>query len=93
MFLDSRQDPFPAGLVRDHIRLEASGQYADLFAHYDIGCALTVQGSPLAASLQRDGWIATTGEGTWTVFRRPDSFDDSRAGGHPSRPGQLSMLR
>jgi hypothetical protein len=71
VFMDSRQDPFPPGIVRDHIQLELSGEYKELFASYDIGCALTVHGSPLAASLGRDRWQAASGHGSWVVFSRP----------------------
>jgi hypothetical protein len=85
VFIDSRQDPFPEEMVRDHISLEESGSYETVFARYDIGCALTVQGSPLAASLRQRGWGATSGEGTWVLFQRPDSTallvrSDARAG-------------
>lgn len=71
VFMDSRQDPFPEDMVRSHIRLEVTGDYKDVFARYDIGCALTVEGSPLAASLERDGWLKSSGEGVWAVFSRP----------------------
>jgi hypothetical protein len=71
VFIDSRQDPFPATLVRAHIDLERSGDYRPLFDRYDIGCALSVAGSPLAQRLERDGWSALeAGEG-WRVYQKP----------------------
>jgi hypothetical protein len=71
VFMDSRQDPFPEDIVHGHIQLESSGDYQDLFARYDIGCALTVSGSPLATHLERDGWARESGAGSWAVFTRP----------------------
>jgi hypothetical protein len=71
VFMDSRQDPYPEAMVHGHIRLEASGDYQEMFARYDIGCALTVSGSPLAAHLTQDGWHGRSGTGTWVVFTRP----------------------
>lgn len=71
VFMDSRQDPYPEAIVRGHIQLETSGEYKEMFARYDIGCALTVTGSPLATHLERDGWRAESGEGSWAVFTRP----------------------
>jgi hypothetical protein len=71
VFMDSRQDPYPEALVHGHIQLETSGEYKETFARYDIGCALTVTGSPLATRLQRDGWQPRSGEGSWAVFTRP----------------------
>jgi hypothetical protein len=71
VFIDSRQDPFPVTLVRAHIDLERTGEYVELFDRYDIGCALSAEGTPLARSLERDGWSAhDAGEG-WHVYQRP----------------------
>jgi hypothetical protein len=73
VFIDSRQDPFPESLVRAHIDLERTGEYRDLFDRYDIGCALSAEGTPLAQSLVRDGWLAIdAGEG-WNVYQRPQA--------------------
>jgi hypothetical protein len=72
VFMDSRQDPYPEDIVHDHIRLEISGDYQAIFARYDIGCALTLSGSPLAARLERDGWLRDSGGGSWAVFTRPE---------------------
>ena len=70
VFIDSRQDPFPADMVQSHIRLEMSGDYRDVFSKYDIGCALAVEGSPLAARLTRDGWQPSSTGSAWMVFSR-----------------------
>jgi hypothetical protein len=71
VFIDSRQDPFPEPLVRAHIDLERSGEYQALFARYDIGCALSAAGTPLAHSLERDGWSPLDAGGGWRVYQKP----------------------
>lgn len=71
VFIDSRQDPFPMELVLEHMEVEQSGNYRHLFERYQIGCALTHQGLPLAARLQRDGWLERRAAGTWMVYSRP----------------------
>jgi hypothetical protein len=72
VFMDSRQDPFPRELVMEHIALERTGEYRGMFERFDIACALSPGGSPLAKALERDGWSATTAGGSWNVYRRPD---------------------
>jgi hypothetical protein len=71
VFMDSRQDPFPPELVLEHIEVERSGEYRAMFERYDIGCALTPQGSPLAARLQQDGWTERRAADLWSVYVRP----------------------
>jgi hypothetical protein len=71
VFMDSRQDPYPEDIVHGHIQLETSGDYKEIFARYDIGCALTTTGSPLATHLERDGWLRQSGAGSWALFARP----------------------
>jgi hypothetical protein len=72
VFLDSRQDPFPRELVLGHIELERTGKYREMFGRFDISCALSPAGSPLATALERDGWIPSAAGGSWRVYRRPD---------------------
>jgi hypothetical protein len=70
VFIDSRQDPYPSSLVRDQIRVEASGDYAELFDRYSIACAFVAADSPIAVRLMADGWqSAYTGSG-WSVMTR-----------------------
>jgi hypothetical protein len=71
VFIDSRQDPYPQDIVRRHIELESTGDYQQLFARYDIGCALTPKESTLATRLARDGWRASSGDGSWAVYAKP----------------------
>jgi hypothetical protein len=72
VFMDSRQDPFPRELVLGHIGVERTGDYRDMFRQFDIGCALSAAGSPLANALERDGWLPVPAGGSWRVYRRPD---------------------
>ena len=72
VFMDSRQDPFPRELVMGHIELERTGNYREMFERFDIACALSPGGSPLAMALERDGWTPTTAGGSWKVYRRPE---------------------
>jgi hypothetical protein len=73
VFMDSRQDPFPAEMIVAHIDVERSGDYQALFTRYDIGCSLSLQTSPLAQALRRDGWFEADAGGSWRVYHRPGS--------------------
>jgi hypothetical protein len=70
VFIDSRQDPYPSTLVRDQIRVEASGDYGELFDRYAIGCALVAAGSPIADRLKADGWQSAYNGSGWLVVTR-----------------------
>jgi hypothetical protein len=70
VFLDSRQDPYPASLIQNHIQAELSGNYQALFSRYQIECALTRTGTPLANRLSSDGWHTRYADMTWQVFSR-----------------------
>jgi hypothetical protein len=69
IFIDSRVDPYPDKLLRDHIRDEASGNYRATFDHYGIRCALLPPVSATARHLLRDGWTATYHDGSWLVLQ------------------------
>lgn len=70
VFLDSRLDPYPAALIETHVRTELSGDYQALFTQYQIQCALTRAGSPLAERLTDDGWRALHTNAKWQVLTR-----------------------
>jgi hypothetical protein len=70
VFLDSRQDPYPASLIEHHIQAEMSGNYQALFSRYQIECALTRTGTALADRLLRDGWHTLYADMTWQVSSR-----------------------
>ncbi|MDQ1432057.1 MAG: hypothetical protein QOF40_2659 [Actinomycetota bacterium] len=69
VFIDSRVDPYPDRLLREHIRDEATGDYRGTFARYGIRCALLPPVSATARHLLHDGWTATYDDGTWLVLR------------------------
>jgi hypothetical protein len=83
VFMDSRQDPFPAEMMMAHIGVERSGDYKELFTTYDIGCSLSLKSSPLAQSLLRDGWREADAGDVWRVYHRPA----------PATPHALSAVR
>jgi hypothetical protein len=71
VFIDGRQDPYPAPFVLDHIRMETRGaEVGPLFARYGIGCAYLPSYSPTARALARAGWRTLHGEGGWLVLAR-----------------------
>lgn len=56
VFVDNRQDPYPADLLFRAVLAEQRGEYRELFAEYGVHCALVPTGQPLYAALRRDGW-------------------------------------
>ena len=81
VFIDNRQDPFPPELVLEHIEVERTGDYHAMFDRYDIGCSLTLAGSPLAIRLKQDGWREIDATALWKVYRRPDDLREKAQGG------------
>jgi hypothetical protein len=77
VFIDSRQDPYPAELVREHIRVETTGDYTDLFARYSIRCALVLGKTVLGRRLAADGWWPLYQDDWWTVLASPPSMASS----------------
>jgi MFS family permease len=69
VFIDSRVDPYPDRLLRDHIHDEATGDYRATFARYGIECALLPPVSATARHLLHDGWAATYDDGSWLVLQ------------------------
>jgi hypothetical protein len=70
VFIDSRQDPYPPALVREHIAVEESGQYQGLFDRYSIRCAIGPSNSLVAQHLKTDGWRELYADSTWAVLTR-----------------------
>ena len=68
VFVDSRQDPFPPQLILDQITAESTGDYRDLFARYQIGCAVLPPGSKVAQRLTTDGWRVAYRDARWVVL-------------------------
>ena len=74
VFIDSRQDPYPPELVREHIRVEETGDYRELFARHAIECAFVPRETLLARRLATDGWVPLHQDGLWAVLVRPKSI-------------------
>lgn len=67
VFIDSRQDPYPAELLERHLAAESTGDYQDLFADYGIACAALPPDSATAQALIADGWTVAAEDQSWTV--------------------------
>jgi hypothetical protein len=71
VFLDNRQDPYPADLLIAGRTAEITGETDDLFARYGIRCAVVPVESPIAARLAADGgWAPTYADAEVAVFTR-----------------------
>jgi hypothetical protein len=70
VFLDGRQDPFPAPLVLEHIEMETGVRdYKATFDRYSIGCAFLPLSSPVARRLLDDKWTTVYRSAEWIVLR------------------------
>jgi hypothetical protein len=67
VFIDSRQDPYPAHVVRALIDAEASQDNAPLFSRYGIVCAVVRPGSGAARAIARDHALLYR-DRDWEVF-------------------------
>lgn len=68
VFLDGRQDPYPVELVQQHIRVENSGDFEQLFRRYDIHCAYLPADSLVGDRLARAGWRTLFRDARWAVL-------------------------
>jgi hypothetical protein len=73
VFIDSRQDPYPAELLSAHATAERTGAYQTLFDRYRIGCAALPPASPVAGRLAAAGWVDAFRDETWVVLRPPNA--------------------
>jgi hypothetical protein len=71
VFIDSRQDPYPQEFVREHLRVEASGDYEATFDRYAIRCAFLPVQSTLAQALMARQWTASYIDSRWAVLTEP----------------------
>jgi hypothetical protein len=70
VFLDGRQDPYPAALLLEHIRMETGGgDYKAVFSRYSIHCAYLPTVSPTASQLSASGWTTLYRDSQWVVLR------------------------
>lgn len=74
VFVDNRQDPYPADLLFRAVLAEQRGEYQALFGEYGVRCALVPAGQPLYVALRRDGWAELGRDAQLAVLeKKPDS--------------------
>jgi len=71
VFIDSRQDPYPASLLTEDIEAEKTGEYRPLFARHGIRCAALPPLSPVGKRLGADGWRELYRDDAWVVQAAP----------------------
>jgi hypothetical protein len=72
VFIDSRQDPYPAELLAAHTAAERSGDATALFTRYHIACAALPPTSKVAERLRSDAaaWSTLYADDEWVVLGR-----------------------
>jgi hypothetical protein len=71
VFVDNRQDPYPADLLFRAVIAEQRGEYRELFQTYDIGCALVPIKQPIYSALRQDPtWQEVYHDDAVAVLRR-----------------------
>lgn len=71
VFIDSRQDPYPAQLLAADIDAENTGEYRTMFAEHGIRCAALPPQSPVSKHLAAGGWRQLYRDETWVVQAAP----------------------
>lgn len=71
VFIDSRQDPYPAALLSADIDAEKTGEYRALFTRHGIRCAALPPASPVSKRLAADGWRELFRDEAWVVQAAP----------------------
>jgi hypothetical protein len=71
VFIDSRQDPYPVELMREHIRVETTGDYEETFDRHSIRCAFGPRNSLLTRRLAADEWRPLYEDANWVVLAHP----------------------
>jgi hypothetical protein len=73
VFVDSRMEAYPLGVLRASRQADVYGEYQTAFRDYRINCALVATASPLYAQLSRDrSMTATYSDSTRAVFVRAE---------------------
>lgn len=70
VFVDNRQDPYPADLLFHAVIAEQRGDYRALFEQYGVRCALAPAGQALDRALRRDGWRELASDGRLVVLEK-----------------------
>ena len=71
VFIDSRQDPYPADLLTAHTLAERTGDATTLFAAYNIACTFLPASSRVAKRLTDEHWLDRYRDADWVVQSRP----------------------
>jgi len=71
VFIDSRQDPYPAALLTADIEAEKTGDHQALFSRHGIRCAALPPVSPVSKHLTAEGWRELYRDETWVVQATP----------------------
>ncbi len=70
VFIDSRQDQFPPGLVQQATAIENGADPGPLLERYGIQCAALPLTSPTLTTLKERGWRVTYADTSWAVASR-----------------------
>jgi hypothetical protein len=74
VFIDNRNDPYPATLLERSLDVETTGDYRALFDEYGIRCAAVEVDTPTERTLRQDRrWLRTYADDRHAVYIRPGS--------------------
>lgn len=88
VFVDSRQDHLPAGVVEEATEIERTGHPGSRFAKYRFTCAAVAPSSRLATRLEALGWQRRYQDARWVVLVDASSaarIDQVYPSGHAGR--------
>jgi hypothetical protein len=71
VFVDSRQDHYPPGLVQAATDIENGADPSQLFSRFRVRCAAVPPASPVRVSLSDSGWHVTYSDSQWVVLVEP----------------------
>jgi hypothetical protein len=69
VFLDSRQDPYPAELLRAQLEADRMGDYGALLSRYSVRCAVVHPRSRALSVLEQSGWREDYRDSRWVVVQ------------------------
>ena len=67
-FIDSRYLPYTVDFIKEHVRIEQSGNADDAFRRYGIRCAYVPVDSLVGNRLRDAGWRTLYRDRRWTVL-------------------------
>jgi hypothetical protein len=68
VFIDSRYLPYSDDFIKEHVRIEQTGNPDDAFRRYDIRCAYVPAGSLVGNRLRDAGWKTLYQDARWAVL-------------------------